>query len=500
MMGLEEPGQNKLFYTDFQLESRIRQNHPLRKIAKTIDFNFAYEAVADCYGKNGNVSVPPPVILKLMLLLVFYNVRSERELISTLPERLDWLWFLGYDLDSAIPDHSVLSKARARWGSDVFKQFFERIVFQCVETGLVDGKKIFMDSSLIDANASNNSVVDRCSLKSQLNNRYKELESRLDEIKENEKDRPHRIMNNRYISTTDPEAGLMNTGKSKLCYKTHRVVEERSEVITAVDVTAGDVNEGQRLKTMWKAHTKNTEIEADTIVADSKYGTIDNYIFCSENNINAHMPDLKTKSAKKKEKNAKDKIFSDTLFKYDDETDTYLCPGNKTLKRRSLHADRNSIDYSASKKDCSSCGLRSQCTKNKDGRTVKRHLKQSIINEMRDKSCSDQAKKDIRKRQHLMERSFAHATRYSFDRARWRGLARVSIQEFLTCCVQNIQILIKKKPKIKEAAAMAIKQETYNLFYCKPRLIRKFTSYFDLSLGFLSKHLRGSNLYCFESN
>lgn len=79
MMGLEEPTQNKLFYTDFQLESRIRQNHPLRKIAKVIDFSFAYKAVSECYGKNGNVSVPPPVILKLMLLLVFYNVHSERD-------------------------------------------------------------------------------------------------------------------------------------------------------------------------------------------------------------------------------------------------------------------------------------------------------------------------------------------------------------------------------------------------------------------------------------
>jgi len=56
--------------------------------------------------------VPPTVILKLILLLVFYNVRSERELMETLPERLDWLWFLGYDLDTELPNHSVLSKAR----------------------------------------------------------------------------------------------------------------------------------------------------------------------------------------------------------------------------------------------------------------------------------------------------------------------------------------------------------------------------------------------------
>lgn len=84
------------------------------------------------------------------------------------------------------------------------------------------------------------------------------------------------------------------------------------------------------------------------------------------------MSDLKSKSDKKKEKNLKNKIFPDALFKYDMETDTYVCPGHKTLKRKSFHVLRNSHDYSASKTDCSFCNLRSQCTKNKVGRTIKR--------------------------------------------------------------------------------------------------------------------------------
>jgi hypothetical protein len=58
---------------------------------------------------------------------------------DTIPLRLDWLWFLGYDLDSEVPNHSVLSKARARWGVEAFRSFFERVVWQCVEAGLVDG-------------------------------------------------------------------------------------------------------------------------------------------------------------------------------------------------------------------------------------------------------------------------------------------------------------------------------------------------------------------------
>ena len=112
MMGQDKPPQHSLFYTGINLDKRVRGEHVLRKVAKLVDFEFVYGDVKESYGYNGNVSVAPPVIVKLMLML--YNVRSERELMATLPERLDWLWFLGLDLDSKIPNHSVLSKARKR--------------------------------------------------------------------------------------------------------------------------------------------------------------------------------------------------------------------------------------------------------------------------------------------------------------------------------------------------------------------------------------------------
>ena len=246
MMGREAPLQSKRFYTDFNLEQRIRANHPLRHIAQRIDFDFAYQEVAETYGDNGHVSVPPPLVRKLMLLLVLYNVRSERELMVTLPERLDWLWFLGFDLDSPTPDHSVLSKARRRWGVTVFQRFFERIVWQCVEEGLVDGTKIFVDSSLIEANAGHSSVIDTHSLQAKLHARYSELEQRLTEVEATEH-APRGAVNRRYISTTDPEAAIVARGTPTLLYQTHRVVDPRAEVITATEVTRGDVNEAHRL-------------------------------------------------------------------------------------------------------------------------------------------------------------------------------------------------------------------------------------------------------------
>jgi transposase len=107
---------------------------------------------------------------------------SERELMAVIGERLDYLWFLGYGLDDKIPDHSVLSKARARWGKEVFESLFVRTVAQCVEAGLVDGGKIHADSSLIYADASKESVIKGApELIAALKRAYQATESKLEE-------------------------------------------------------------------------------------------------------------------------------------------------------------------------------------------------------------------------------------------------------------------------------------------------------------------------------
>jgi transposase len=438
-MGRQKDYQHKLFVTGFNLDKRIRSDHPLRKIQEKIDFDFIYEKVQDAYGNNGNVSVPPPVILKMMLLLVLYNVRSERELMDTIPERLDWLWFLGYDLEDDIPNHSVLSKARARWGVAAFKEFFERIVWQCVEAGLVDGSKIFVDASLIDADASNNSVVDTQKLEKYLDKGYKRLEGRLDEIKA-EKKSP---ADNRYISTTDPDASVTRhgNGKSTLRYKTHRAIDEKHEIITATNVSPGSVDDGHLLKDMIEGHENNTQQELETAVADTKYGTIENYLLCHDRQIKAHIPSMeKTHRGTGRQKG----IFPKEAFRYDPETDTFICPAGKMLRKRNFNKKRKHFEYRASTEICSQCELRYKCTRSKYGRSVKRHIRQDELDVMLKEAGSKKAKRDIRHRQHSMERSFAWSTRYGYQRARWRGLWRMQIQDFLIAAVQNITILVRQ--------------------------------------------------------
>jgi len=374
MMGHESSFQPKLFYHWFNLEQRVPQNHILRKIEKRIDLAFVYAEVKDSYGNNGNVSVPPPVILKMMLLLILYNVRSERELMNTIPLRLDWLWFLGYDLDDEIPNHSVLSKARARWGVTAFKTFFERIVWQCVEAGLVDGNKLFVDTSLIDADASNNSVVDTQSLKRHLSKNYKRLEERLDDL-EAHKTTP---ANSRYISSTDPDASVTrhSGGRSKLRYKTHRGVDPKHEVITATQITAGSVDDGDLLEEMIDIHEHNTQKTVTKVVADSKYGKIENFLRCHDLGIKAHIPSLeKTHRGSGRQKG----IFHREAFSYNRDPDTFTCPAGQILRKRHYHKKRKHYEYKASAESCAHCQLREKCTRSKDGRTLKRHARQDEL-------------------------------------------------------------------------------------------------------------------------
>ena len=439
MMGHQLDYQNKLFVTNFNLEKRVRKDHILRKIKDKIDFDFVYKDVEDTYGHNGNVSVPPPVILKMMLLLILYNVRSERELMMTIPERIDWLWFLGYDLDHDIPDHSVLSKARARWGVYAFKTFFECIVWQCVQEGLVDGRKLFTDSSLIDADASNNSVVDTHKLKKYLNKSYKRLENRLDEIKASKKT----PADSRYISTTDPDASVTrhSGGKSKLRYKTHRAVDEKNEIITATKVTPGSVDDGHVLQDMIETHEQNTETKLDIVVGDSKYGAIDNFLQCHDRKVKAHIPSIEETH---KGSGRRKGIFPKEAFSYNPTTDTFTCPAGKVLKKQKLKKARKHFEYKASHKDCKECHIRNKCTRSKFSRTLKRHERQDDLDVMIKESKSRESKKDIKTRQHLSERSFARSTRYRFKRARWRNLWRMEIQDYLIGAIQNITVLINQ--------------------------------------------------------
>ena len=453
MIGPIQQSDAKLFHYSVNLEKRVRENNPLRAVKAAVDFGFVRQRVAAFYGREGHESTDPIVIMKLMLLLFLDNVSSERELMRIVGERLDYLWFLEFDLDDEVPNHSVLSKARKRWGTEVFEEVFIGTVQQCVVAGLVDGKKIHMDGSLIDANASGKSLKKGPpELIEALRKVYRGEVQKLEEP-DDEGGRSKKQVT-AWVSSTDPDAAPSRKNANdpaRLRYKNHRVVDDQCGVITAMETTPGNVLENQKLVDLVEQHETHTGMRVAVVVADAQYGTNENFAECQQRQIRSHMKDLQSTLKQARQRRG---IFQQRDFRYDEQTETYICPAGESLKR-SPSIERGFYIFFSNAAVCGQCSLRTQCTTSKRAiRKLKRHIHHEQIERARAESHSGWGRRDRRRRQHLMEGSFAESTRHGFKRARWRRLHNQRIQDLLIATCQNIRIFIRNG-RLKPAVAMA---------------------------------------------
>jgi len=433
MLGCKQQRQPKLFYSLVNLDERIRPDNPLRKIRDIIDFSFVRPKVEHFYGIRGNPSIDPIVLIKLMLILFLESIPSERELMRRLPERLDWLWFCEYDLDSELPDHSVLSKARRRWGAELFRTFFQNVLIQCLKAGLVDGQVVHIDSSMIHANASVDSLKPAFAVLA--DKIYQKLEGSCSKLPEQSSDN---IEAQTKLSPTDPDARCRVKGKQKvLGYQEHRCVDDTNGIITATITTGAAVHEGEILEELIEIHESDTQSKVSTVVADKAYGRAENYKKVKAKNITPCIPHAKSRGCGEGK-------FSRDDFQYDGVKDCYVCPNGKELKRQTRKpVNRNEHMYKASRKDCQRCPLRANCYSGKYSKRVYRHEDQDVIDWADNCMSKPRRRYFMGRRQAVAEGSFADAANnHGYKRSRWRGLERMTIQNLLIASIQNLRKLI----------------------------------------------------------
>src|SRR5215212_2689117 len=150
------------------LEDLVPPNHFYRRLERTLDLRFVRDVVCAAYADIGRPSVDPVVFFKLQLILFFEGLRSERQLMRVVADRLSLRWYLGYDLTEPLPDHSSLTRIRERYGLDVFRRFFAAITAQCVAAGLVWGHELYLDSTKVEANAALDSLQPRFAVEAHL--------------------------------------------------------------------------------------------------------------------------------------------------------------------------------------------------------------------------------------------------------------------------------------------------------------------------------------------
>src|SRR5215212_7074378 len=307
---------------DLSLEHLVTEDNFYRRLEARLDLSFVREIVAPLYAKGGRPSVDPVVFFKLQIVLFCEDLRSERQLMGVVADRLSIRWYLGYDLHEPFPDHSTLTRIRERYGLEVFRAFFETIVQMCVDAGLVWGEELFFDSTAVEANAANESVVARLAAVDAVEEHLGELfedspgetgprsdeqhedtprppdaalpmagdealraanHDRRDWISENGRpDRTvsrggYRRMSDGLLSRTDPDA--THTGRarttSRLGYNAHYVVDGgKARVILSALVVPADVKDNlPMLDLLWRTCFR-WGLRPHHVTGDSIYGSL----------------------------------------------------------------------------------------------------------------------------------------------------------------------------------------------------------------------------------
>lgn len=459
MMNVKQK-ESKLFY-NFSLSSRVPKDHFLRKLEETVDFSFIHDLARPYYSHTGQPSVDPVVLLKMMLIGYLYDITSERKLAQELSVNLAFMYFLGYDIDEETPNHSVLSKARRRFGAKIFEEFFERLVEECKSRGLIQAEKTFVDSSLIPANASLFNIVDydqKITLKHTPKEYLKKVEEANpadDEIHNAEENNPKpnspKLPKNKTCySKTDPDASFIRHKNKplQLAYKQHISVDNGpAQIITACSTTPAAVADEHKLTHLISKAYERHGILPREVGADTKYGTADNYRFLLENAILPSIPHHSSKNT--------GGLWNKDKFVYNKTKDQYKCPKGHVLKNTSFIKEQRHIIYRARAKHCRACKCRKECTNSAQGRSVIRHIHESALERAKIHLKTLQAKLTMSERSKVVETAFASQKKdLGLKRAKFRGLTNVSIQSLLTAASYNIKKLVKytgdSKQRLKE--------------------------------------------------
>ena len=424
------------------IEELVPQNHLLRKIHKTINFEFIREKVEGLYcPDNGRPAIDPVVLFKMLFIGYFFGIRSERQLVREIEVNVAYRWFLGFSLREKVPSHSTFSKNRQRRfnKSDIHQQIFDEIVWQAISRKLVTGQYLYTDSTHLKANANKNKFEKHLVEKS--TRKYlDDLEAEINTDRQAHGKKPLKQKVQKpetkevKVSTTDPDSGYMfREGKPKgFFYLDHRTVDGKYNIITDSHVTAGNVHDSIPYLERLDHQRKRFGFEVKAVGLDAGYYTA---AICKGledlgiNGVIGYSRPVHRKGYLRK-----------SAFVYDEHYDCYLCPENQVLKYRTT-TRQGYREYVSDPQICRSCNLRDQCTQSANHiKVVTRHVWQKYKEQVDEHRYYNWGKKIYKRRKETIERSFAdskqlHGHRY----ARMRGLGRVREQCLLTAACQNIK-------------------------------------------------------------
>src|SRR4051812_31939262 len=161
MLWRKERDQLELFITG-SLRQLVPDDHILARVDRVLDLSWLHDEVADLYcADHGRPGIDLEAAVRLMLAGFLLGLVHDRRLMREAQVNLAIRWFVGYGLHEALPDHSSLTRIRQRWGAERFRRIFQRTVKACVAAKIATGEVVHVDASLIRADVSWESLVER---------------------------------------------------------------------------------------------------------------------------------------------------------------------------------------------------------------------------------------------------------------------------------------------------------------------------------------------------
>ena len=265
-------------------EQRVPQDHPLRPLRVMTDeaLQQLRPRFNSLYAKTGRPSIAPEKLLRALLLQALYSVRSERMLMEQLDYNLLFRWFVGLNMDDAIWDVTVFTKNRERLlDGDIAEAFFQAVLQQARERGLLSDEHFTVDGTLLEAWAS---------VKSYQRKDGKNAVPPDDPGNATVDFHGEKRSNETHASKTDPEAKMARKGKgkeAKLSYNGNLLVENRNGLIVNTEVFEANGTAERDAALVMLAQIPGTK--QVTVGGDKAYDTADFVAECRNLKVTPHV-------------------------------------------------------------------------------------------------------------------------------------------------------------------------------------------------------------------
>ena len=431
MMGQHERTESLFYY--FRLEDQIPEDHLLRLIDQYVDLSFVRERLKPFYSSTGRPSIDPEVLLRLLLIGYLYGITSERRLLEEVKMHLAYRWFTRLDFGAEIPDHSTFSKNRhGRFRqSAIFREVFEEIVCRCLKEGLVEGKNLAVDGTIIKADASQASRVPRDQLKAAA----QVAKTAAEYLTELEQDNP--VSGSEMVSTTDPDAILATKGgrTAAMAYYDNYLIDTASRVIVEVEATPARFSQETIAARRMVERVEKLGIRVEELAADKAYGSGEFLAWLLARGVQPHIPVIDRR-------HQTDGHFTHDQFRYDAAENAYYCPEGKMLSFKGRRRDSHGYLYRSTEAQCANCPQKKRCTSGPYRRLFV-HEQESVRQTVRALRGTPAYERSHRAR-YKIEALFAELKqRVGLGRVRLRRLWNVGEQFLLAATAQNLKRLVR---------------------------------------------------------